>query len=314
MTSEDTCHFCKKVNIEWKKIKKLRQSKKTEPLSDEISKKLDSRHKDFTKSDIWKNIKTFHSDHGSWNLEAQLQHKIVKHFNKKYPDLEADGIEEKTKNLLENSGFKYFKPEEFKRYTTDEAELQVDKCITRLMLGRPGLLIRNIRSAHKVIEFQHITEIFPKFAPYCSESKHKEKNGKHSLKCKHGETDLLLVYPGMNKVHVLIIEVKRETHWLKENLVESGLEQLKKDMLLIHNLLPDIPKENLEIKTFLAFPKQPALEYPFCRNCLKKIITKDNLGCPSSGLLLEKLEIPTGGKGKMWNKGGHNLFMTTCYR
>ena len=296
---EVNCSFHESIQTKKDNILRIIENKETRQLSEKSTEKDEKNKETFAakKKGLWKSIQSFHSSQGSFRREAILQQHVDSKIQEKFPDIDDKTKEEKIKRLLEKARFKYLKPEELKNFNSSLAELQVDEALTRIMRGRPGLLLRNLRCKqsvqHKMGTFKYLKGILSDdFAPYCP---YQLGEHQHDQECHDGEADIILMYPDGEKLHVIIIEVKKEENLenLNTNNIEDGLRQLRKDVLLIHNVLPDVPKERLDIKFFLALPNKEAKEYDFCDRCLNYIITKEYLTgtVESSTMLRRKLMI-----------------------
>ena len=81
-----------------------------------------------------------------------------------------------------------------------------------------------------------------------------------------------------------------------------------RDAKLIYSLLPDIPPENINIKTFAAFP-ETKIDQLLCRDCADFILSKEDFdGCLDH--LKQKLCI----KEPSLNEQNEELFLTACAR
>ena len=282
--SENNCNrFHESIQTVKDNILRIIENKDTRPLGDKAIVKNEVNKKNFAqkKKGVWNSIQSFHTSLGSVRLEGMLQMHVDKNIRDKFPNLDEGEKETKVRDLLRNAGFKYLTSDELRDFRSSLAELQVDEAITRIMQGRAGLLLRNLRCKEnkkfKMGRFQFLKGILSdNFLPYCQDKDHP-----HVQRCHDGETDSILLYPGEEKLHVVIIEAKSEEKdkegRINKKTIEEGLDQLRRDVILIHNLLPDIPKEKLDIKFFLALPSKEAKEYGFCDKCLNHIITKEHL-------------------------------------
>merc|ERR1719410_3016025 len=100
------------------------------------------------------------------------------------------------------------------------------------MTGRPGLLLRGKQLQKE--DFEKLKQVFGEFVPNCR-GKDQCKEGNHQNQCYNMETDITLIYPGEDKLHVRLAEVKRPRDGvLKKRLLKEASEQLVKDKNLIN--------------------------------------------------------------------------------
>ena len=125
--------------------------------------------------------------------------------------------------------------------------------ITQAMFNSPGLLVEGMKCNKKFSD--HIKKILGEdVVPNCRCNKHAPV--KHEGKCYDLEADIILLYPGHHdRLHVRLVEVKRPEKDVKREHINKALEQLKRDTAFILSILRDVPKENLDIQTFMAFPE-----------------------------------------------------------
>ena len=89
------------------------------------------------------------------------------------------------------------------------------------------------------------------------------------------EIDLILLVPSENKICIIISEVKRIEELKNFNPVQNALIQLSKDVKFVLSLLPDIPAENIIIKTFAVFPETKTNQI-FCSQCAEHILSRED--------------------------------------
>ena len=179
------------------------------------------------------------------------------------------------------------------------------------MAKKPGLLKRGLNCHKKSFPYlENIVGVFPPL--YC---KFKSKDGVCKDQCTledqcyHMESDLILVYPNENKIYIILIEVKRIDGELKSfKQAKDAFSQLSRDVNLIYFLLPDIPDENIIIRTYIAFP-ETFTHNLFCNDCSKFILSKEDFAKDSEHLK-HKLAI----KDPVLNDQNENLFLTAVAR
>ena len=123
------------------------------------------------------------------------------------------------------------------------------------MQGRPGLLLRGKQFQRE--DFEKLTQTLGEFVPNCQRKPKCQDDGYHENQCFQMECDISLIYPGEEKLHVRLAEVKRpRDDVFKESttkrLLKEASEQLEKDVKLINWILKDISPEKLDIKTFVV--------------------------------------------------------------
>ena len=102
------------------------------------------------------------------------------------------------------------------------------------MFGHPGLLVRGKKCVKKT--FDHLSnesngfldEITPNCHSFCNSRDHFDI-------CFDHEADIILVYPGSDKLHIVLIEVKRP--YDSENISESGFTTIDRNQSVKLNKL-----------------------------------------------------------------------------
>jgi len=175
------------------------------------------------------------------------------------------------------------------------------------MVKKPGLLKRGL-NCHKQ-SFINLKNIIGNIPPLYCKCRSEDGVCKLENQCYHMESDLILVNPNENKIYIILIEVKRINGELKSfKQAKDASAQLSRDVNLIYYLLPDIPNENIIIKTLIAFPETFTYDL-FCNECSQFILSKEDFA-NNSEHLKQKLAI----KDPVLNDKNENLFSTAVAR
>ena len=202
-------------------------------------------------------------------LEKALRHKI----RQNNPDLQEFEIEPKIKDSAsKETKWIWNTRKELDNYMSDKAEVSVEQRLYAMMYGRPGLLKRGLKCENKK-SFSHLKEVLGDIAPNC-ETNCGEEN--HFKECYQREVDLVMVYTSENKLHIVICEVKRsEDGSLNNVLVTGAWNQIVKAIKFVLMLIPDIPRDKIDLEYFVAFPESSCQEQ-FCEECFENILSKED--------------------------------------
>ena len=188
----------------------------------------------------------------------------------------------------------------------NKAEFLVEDAITKLMVNKPGLLRRGLKTEKKT--YQELKSILGEVTPNCQ-----DVDCNHQPECFQMEADIILLYPCQDYLVFLLIEVKksRKKDFGKSSLVPEAFKQLVRDVRFILALMPDVPKDKIIINTLAAFPEETDINELFCNECRKHILCHEDF-TEGSDKLAEKLSIL---KHIPNFKNEHeNLMQTVCAR
>ena len=172
---------------------------------------------------IWEKMKTFCCKPSMFRMK-EIQMYVEDDIKQKYPEEELkekidfiiSSIEEKIREdlmrkseeekkiteRLKKINVKGYLSGDKDKYLSDKAEFLVVDEISKIMLGKPGLLKRGLQNDKR--RYEHLKPLLGDITPNCS-----DKNCSHTAECYHMESDIVLLYPSMNKINIVIIEVKR---------------------------------------------------------------------------------------------------------
>ena len=248
----------------------------------------------FTEVDRLSHVKHKHK----WqSIQSQLRDQ--------YPDMSEVKIEMKVIQAYQETEDKNFSSQ-----LAEEAELEVQRMIEEGMKGRRGLLIRGFKCEEDMYE-KLSTLLGIRLVPSCSE------DHQHRKECYRMESDIILVYPYMDKLAIRLIEVKRPNSipWAKydkksvkpAHIAKAG-EQLVKAIRFSLAFLPEVSSDKLDVKAVMAFPESECQEL-FCEDCSQSVISKEDMdGGPQR--VLEKLSVQP----NLVTAESETLFLTICSR
>ena len=214
---------------------------------------------------IWEAIQKFHCQ-GYFRLK-DLELYVRERITDREPNISKEEVDKRVKELLNESST----TKQLERYYCDKAEYKVEEALARNFDGKPGFLVRSLKCEKS--RFSKLKNIIGEIAPNCQSQC---QEGKHHNECFQMESDIILLYPGNDKLIVVLVEVKKPVNELNDNLVVDAFKQLKRSLILICSLLKDISPTKYNVKTFAAFPdtRRPT---NFCDKCSKNILWKEDI-------------------------------------
>ena len=240
---------------------------------------------------IWEKIQHFFVWPQSFENKEHLCKKLREDLERKYPPNTPEfqkKIDQELEKLLRSADC-YLNEENYKKYLSGKAEFSVVDAISQIMRGRPGLLIRGDQLKRK--DFEKLQSVLGDFVPNCQ---CKQLNS-HENDCYQMEFDILLIYPGENKLEIRAGEVKRSIdEKLKDVHVKYACRQLAKDVKLIDWILKDVPSDKINVRAFVCLDiSESERGDNFCDICSLDVLFQEDLLSTSSKILAEKLFLET---------------------
>lgn len=330
--SSSNCKWHNDIQSSLDEVKNLVRHHQQQELTEEQKKRNDELVQKFVcfkgqKGRMWKSIEKFYCKPSVFQMK-DIQLHIEDDIKREKPGISAKDLKEKVLQLcnsIENEireKYSHLPEEEInkkikevnvkgyltgdrEKYVSDKAEFLVEDAICKIMFDKPGLLRRGLKTAK--VTYQHLKNILGEITPNCS-----DKNCKHHKpQCFQMEADLILIYPSEEKVNIILFEVKQSrSENLNSGLVTGAFRQLVRDVKFILSLMPDIHLDQVDIKTFAAFPETD-IKGVFCDECKQHVLSQDDLNL---GLehLEKKLSIST--ETQNLNEANEVLMQTICAR
>merc|ERR1712126_342744 len=163
-----------------------------------LSQKLntDLQKKRRSKLTIWEVIQEFHCQ-GYFKLK-DLELHVREQILIKDPDISQEDLNRRVQSLLNESST----AKQLERYLCDKAEYKVEEALTRLFDGKPGFLVRGLKCERSTLS--HLEDVTGEIAPNCQTCC---QEGEHHNECFQMESDIILLYPGDDKVNIVLVEV-----------------------------------------------------------------------------------------------------------
>ena len=168
---------------------------------EDLNSSLVRKDKD-TGQSIKEMLNKFYTWPHSFEYEEYLCDSLRKEIRKKYSTKSEDQIEQKVSLLLKSAKL-YQNQTQYAEYLDKKAEFRVVDEVRKFMTGRPGLLLRG-KQLHRE-DFDKLKQVLGEFVPNCRR-KPQCKEGNHQNQCFNMETDITLIYPGEDKLHVRLGE------------------------------------------------------------------------------------------------------------